>query len=648
MSEQSQTHAKSDTGTDPLPPWLTDLMPGGKGVGFLRKGRGHTLMHVARKKPILLVTFDNLSNVGDTSTARAPWAYKFAQDLNLSHLGVMAHVKAWYRDGALIDEMQRLADDGFFARYERVVFAGTSMGGFAALAFAKLAPGSHVIAFSPQTTLDTDLVPWESRFWSGRRQDWSLPLSDGAQTIEDCAQVNVIYDPYNELDRKHAERVQGPNVRHLKCFYANHKTPVYLRRMGTLKDIMELGVMGELSEARFYSLLRARRSLPWYRGNLEGYFRAKDRPEMADRVARAFFDAKAQVDSEPDQIPFAARRLKNDRRTIVTTMKNEGPFMLEWIAYNRAIGFTDFHIYTNDCDDGTDAIAMRLEELGIARHYVNTFREGQSPQRTALRRAYRLDEVRNSDWVLCADCDEFLNISAGDGTLDDLFEAVGDTDAISLVWRTFGFGGVRDYEDRFVIDQFNWAAPEVYFDKYRANGLKTLFRPCEDVIRMGVHRPKFDGISADFVWRDAGGQRMPKAYFRSGWSAHRRIATTHARLHHYAVRSADSFLVKRDRGRTNHIYREQGLEYWADMNLSMVEDRSIHARRPGLQAEFDRLMADPELARLHAAAVDWHQGRIDALKADPDWMAFQDQIVEINKPGQNPVDKSTLPGVAPE
>ena len=42
---------------------------------------------------------------------------------------------------------------------------------------------------------------------------------------------------------------------------------------------------------------------------------------------------------EPD-VPFAARRLTNARRTIVTTMKNEGPFMLEWIAYNRVIGFT--------------------------------------------------------------------------------------------------------------------------------------------------------------------------------------------------------------------------------------------------------------------------------------------------------------------
>ncbi|MGB8813172.1 MAG: glycosyltransferase family 2 protein, partial [Paracoccaceae bacterium] len=41
------------------------------------------------------------------------------------------------------------------------------------------------------------------------------------------------------------------------------------------------------------------------------------------------------------------------RTAIVTTMKNEGPFILEWIAYHRMIGVDDFLIYTNDCSDGT-------------------------------------------------------------------------------------------------------------------------------------------------------------------------------------------------------------------------------------------------------------------------------------------------------
>ncbi len=35
-------------------------------------------------------------------------------------------------------------------------------------------------------------------------------------------------------------------------------------------------------------------------------------------------------------------------------MKNEGPYIVEWIAYHRAIGVDNFLIYTNGCEDGTD------------------------------------------------------------------------------------------------------------------------------------------------------------------------------------------------------------------------------------------------------------------------------------------------------
>ena len=57
--------------------------------------------------------------------------------------------------------------------------------------------------------------------------------------------------------------------------------------------------------------------------------------------------------------PDSARASRAHR--IITTMKNEGPFILEWLAYHRAIGVDDFLIYTNDCTDGTDTMLDLLE-----------------------------------------------------------------------------------------------------------------------------------------------------------------------------------------------------------------------------------------------------------------------------------------------
>ena len=718
MAEQDSS--ANDTPT--VPRWFDALRPGGDGEGFMERHLRHSLMYVRRPVNRLLVTFDNLSNVNDRSALREPWAFKFAQDVNISHLGVMAHVADWYRDGDLIARFEKLRDEGFFEGYDRVIFAGVSMGGYAAIAFGSLVPGAHVVSVNPQSTLDIELVPWETRYEGGRRQDWTLPLSDAAALTGDLGRVSIFYDPYHALDKQQVARFSGDNIKVFHCRHSDHKTAVFLRKIGALKPVMHAAIFDELDEVEFYGLYRARRDLPWYKNQVAEYFNDLGRDEIAERFGVAFRkrlrrkkreaereeserDAvddglgteerngdgtdMAESDAADDQAmpgrdalegkptrpaptetpePKAvsdppAKKIRvipefdpeavwskrpmgergNDRCAVVTTMKNEGPFMLEWIAYHRAIGFSDILIYTNDCDDGTDKIAMRLEELGVAAHQDNRFKKGASPQRVALRRALKHETYEKADWIICADCDEFLNIRVGDGHLNDLFAATGDADAISLCWKLFGCGEQVAYEDRFIHEHFTWCAPEAFREKYRSLGLKTLFRPSEVIRKFGVHRPKFYAdYPKDFIWKDAGGQLMPEAYFDQGWTAHPTFSHAYARLHHYAVRSVDSFLVKRDRGRTNHIDRDQGVAYWLDMNLNLEEDKSLVPMAARTRVEFDALMADPEIAKLHAEACAWHRAKIAALKANEEWSALHDLLQVINRPGEELVNREEL------
>jgi len=660
-----------------VPRWLDDLRPGAEGEGFFEKNLRHSLMFVKRPSDRLLVTFDNLSNVNDDSVTREPWAYKFASDGGYSHLGIMAHVSDWYRDEGLIRRFEGLVAQGVFEGYERVVFAGVSMGGYASLAFASLVPGAHVVAINPQSTLDPDLVPWETRYENGRRQDWTLPLGDGAALTHGAGRVNVFYDPHFELDQKHVDRFHGDNVRIFKCWFSNHKTAVFLRKIGALKAVMTHCIMDELTEPEFYRLYRERRYLPWYRGALSNYFREKGRETLAENFDKAFrrrlrkrkrlleeeaataptLDAapapkpealadiakqpkikgsKQPVDGPKARIIAPAKPWRkltkpgNESRVIVTTMKNEGPFMLEWVAYNRLIGFTDFLIYTNDCDDGTDLIAMRLDDMGLAQHRQNPFKPGGSPQRGALKAGKNEYLVQNADWLICADCDEFLNIRVGEGRLDDLFAAVGEVDAISVCWKLFGNSGRIAYCEDFVTSQFDRACGELEFPNYRALGMKTLVRNNDRFEKLRIHRPAFHLDRGDVAWVDGGGKPMPDLYLDQGWKAYDGFAHDYARLHHYAVRSVDSFLVKRDRGRTNHVGDDQGVTYWSNMNYNSDADTSIHARLPGLRKEMEKLLKDPELARLHKDAIDWHRAKIEELRKRDGWDAFRDQIKGIN------------------
>ncbi|WP_322787480.1 glycosyltransferase family 2 protein [Aliiroseovarius crassostreae] len=60
-------------------------------------------------------------------------------------------------------------------------------------------------------------------------------------------------------------------------------------------------------------------------------------------------------------------------------MKNEAPYILEWVAYHRAMGIDKFLIYTNDCSDGTSEILDRLQDLGILQHRTMTIGRATPP-----------------------------------------------------------------------------------------------------------------------------------------------------------------------------------------------------------------------------------------------------------------------------
>jgi len=318
------------------------------------------------------------------------------------------------------------------------------------------------------------------------------------------------------------------------------------------------------------------------------------------------------------------------RCAIVTTMKNEGPFILEWLAYHRAIGFDDIIVYTNDCTDATDTMLGMLQDKGYVQHRDNRFQDmGLKPQHAALQSAENEDVIRNAKWVTCIDVDEYVNIKVGNGTLDALFAAVPDANMISMTWRLFGNGHIHAYQDTPIIEQFRLCAPELARKPHQAWGFKTLFQTNGIFKKLGVHRPK--GLKPQFwdriAWVNGSGKPMPPEMYRNGW---RSTTSTYGydlvQLNHYAVRSTESFLVKRDRGRVNHVDRDQGLAYWFRMNNNAEEELSIQSRLPAMKDELARLMADPDIAAAHAHSVACHRTRIAELRSTGNYAAFYAEL----------------------
>jgi hypothetical protein len=309
---------------------------------------------------------------------------------------------------------------------------------------------------------------------------------------------------------------------------------------------------------------------------------------------------------------------------LVSTLKNEGPWLVEWIAHYRLQGVTGFTLFSNDCTDGTNLVLNRLDRLRIVRHFDNPTGPGMDPQRRAYSRAARMAEVRAADWVLVVDADEFVAVRAGDGTLPALIDACGAPDAISIPWRLMGSAGQARMEDAPVTARFQRGSTFERPENGMVGGFKTLFRPAS-FDYFGVHRPRFQKQRESLPavrWTNAAGRDIAEAYLSSGWRFGRdTMGHTHAQVNHYALKSREEFLLKKLRGTANSKDKARiDLSYWTTYDLNANEDRVLPL--PGLEAEMARLLADPDLAALDRAAKDWAARTIAAQRQEPELAAF--------------------------
>ncbi|WP_339109658.1 phosphoadenosine phosphosulfate reductase [Thioclava sp. GXIMD4216] len=253
------------TSPQPKDAWASAMNNIGADQGFFRQLDAEHKALFVEGGDILVVTFDNLDDARQHPEDRMPWGVKFIAAQGWSALGIGAHGWTWYRAQAVLDFFDELRDSGFFARFRKVVFYGTSMAGYAACAFSSAVPGSIVIALSPQATLDRDITGgWEKRFRGAWRRDFSGRYGYAPDQVACAKAVWLFHDPFEREDAVHAALFRGPNIHPIRCRHLGHNMATMLTKMSVLKPIVCGLVAEDLTEAQVYHHLRARRRLPLY------------------------------------------------------------------------------------------------------------------------------------------------------------------------------------------------------------------------------------------------------------------------------------------------------------------------------------------------------------------------------------------------
>ena len=294
-------------------------------------------------------------------------------------------------------------------------------------------------------------------------------------------------------------------------------------------------------------------------------------------------------------------------------MRNEGPFIVEWVAWYRRLGFTDIVVVTNNCTDRSPELLDALQSAGWVHHIRHDVPPGLPITAAKLAAAKDHEAVRRAAWVLVCDVDEFLVIHRGQGLLSDLVgphlapDGTPQFLGMSINWRVFGTDGQSQFIDAPVHRQFFWACNATH---RHSRSVKSFHRAAKWFNALGEHGPR--GLSlgrARRAWGDPGmvwitPDGTPLAEWQPDGEYLRimgpgRASHAVAQINHYMTRSVETFSLKQGTLSPAALKNRYVPKYYADANEGDELDDSALRHAAEFDAVYHAAMALPGVALLH-------------------------------------------------
>jgi len=157
--------------------------------------------------------------------------------------------------------------------------------------------------------------------------------------------------------------------------------------------------------------------------------------------------------------------------SIVSIMKNEGPYAKEWIDYHLLAGVEHFYIYDNDSPDNLKEVLQPYINAGIVTY---TFFPGEVMQCAAYNDALKKYRFL-SRYIAFIDGDEFIfpqdnkNIPE---VLEDIFSQFPNGSGLAINWHLYGsnFQEKADYS-KGVLERFTRRCEKHYGNPLNNQGL---------------------------------------------------------------------------------------------------------------------------------------------------------------------------------
>ena len=272
--------------------------------------------------------------------------------------------------------------------------------------------------------------------------------------------------------------------------------------------------------------------------------------------------------------------------TLITSVKNEGPWILEWVVHHKLLGFDEILIYSNDCDDYTHELLDHLQSLGYITHVQAAYDKAKPYQRQFLDQVEQHPICQQASWILYIDADELLSLKAHNN-VKDFLSHYQQTDLLLLFWKCFGSSEHIDWGMGLMMERFTKAACSQTF--------KGFFKTGHKIRRLGIHRPIYHS-QEEYLVQNTNNQPVILDDITGHFKVEPgNVSYKFAQINHYITKSKAEYCSKQNRA-YGHNYSTDKLseDFFQDyVTSSKTIDNSIQRFLPQVKEEYLTLLSDP-------------------------------------------------------
>lgn len=263
---------------------------------------------------------------------------------------------------------------------------------------------------------------------------------------------------------------------------------------------------------------------------------------------------------------------------IVAIIKDEAPYIREWIEFHKLAGVDKFYIYNNESTDNIEEVLNPYIKNGLVTY---KYFPGEAMQIKAYQDAILKYKFHNK-YMAFIDVDEFLLPISGENIFDIVDNIIGENHHIgglAVQWCVYGSSGHKTKPEGLVIENYLFHAGKEALKKNKINSqVKTIANP-RLINKADCHKPLFwQGYYSVNTDGD-----IVNSFCMDGchWDK--------LRINHYFSKSYEEFIKKCERGKATHplsIKRSYSEFYAHDFND--VKDTTILRYLPVLKEKLQK------------------------------------------------------------